>query len=644
MSTALAPAAPVAPAPQAPRSAVPWARLWRLALALWRATPVHAGVYAVLFVCSQVFLLAALLLPWKLITVMATGAVPGFVPAAWAGATARELVWAFAVGAVLALVLYGVFELVMARVARHGSGGILQRNDKVVLFDRYDRHAAALYRYFLRCQAAALVLVVIAVCLGWLYPLVLGGLAVYLALGAAFVYRVRPRYATTAPDPGLTPGLMGNAWWGAGVIFVVAWVVWDYLRSTLPPLWQVFVCLLMLRQALVLTAFMYHTQRLFTAEVGKAEALFLRDVVWQPVQVAAHDLMDWAEPARRQAWVRDVLVNHAGLAAGVGANMAVNVVECTPAENARVLFVVAVCGPAEPGAGAARAVQSASECEGEGGAEGEGEASSRPSPQAFLIKLFHEARKDRAQHEQDVLQHAQPHWPAPVLLAAPRVQGLQCLVYGWDAAAQVLAGRERTASYVGLREAFLACEPPADLVERYGRSRPHLAGRLGAVNLQRLSALAPPGTEPVWAQLQVLWQPLCAAVQALPGQVMLPSLTSYRVDRVYGVPLVRNWMHWLWEPVGCGWPVKTADDVFEAALATARATRPALATVQASQLRLAAVAYEFERHWRSRNFKDAVALADALLAAAQAVLTPTAPEAAPRPAAALQTEPSQTTA
>ena len=625
MSTTVTSAAPAQPT----RPAVPWRRLGRLALALWRATPVHAGVYAMLFVCSQLFLLAALLLPWKLLTVMATGAVPGFVPAAWAGATVRELVWAFAVGAVFALLLYGVSELVMARVARHGSGGILLSNDKVVLFDRYDRHAAGLYRYFLRCQAAALAVAVIAVCLAWLYPLVLCGLAVYLVLGAVFVYRVRPRFAATAPDPGLTPGLMGNAWWGAGFIFVVGWVVWDYLHSTLPPLWQVFVCLLMLRQALVLTAFMYQSQRLFTAEVSKAEALFLRDVVWQPAQVAAHDLMDWAEPTRRQAWVREALVGHAGLAA----DAVVKVVECTPAENARVLFVVAVCMPSTP----AEAVvpEEASEESG-----GESEGGSGPQ-RAFLLKLFHEARKDRAQHEQDVLQHAQPHWPGPALLAAPKVQGLQCLVYGWDAGAQVLAGRERSASYVGLREAFLACEPPTDLVERYGRSRPHLADRLAALNLQRLSALAPPGGEQVWAQLQAVWQPLCEAVRALPGQVVLPTLTNYRVDRVCGVPLVRNWMHWLWEPVGCGWPVKTADDVFEAALAKALATRPELATVQAGQMRLAAVAYEFERHWRLRSFKDAVALADALLAAAQDVLTPTAPAAAPLPAVALQAEPSE---
>jgi len=187
----------------------------------------------------------------------------------------------------------------------------------------------------------------------------------------------------------------------------------------------------------------------------------------------------------------------------------------------------------------------------------------------------------------------------------------------------------------------LACEPPKDLVERYGRSRPHLADRLAALNLQRLSALAPPGGEQVWAQLQAVWQPLCEAVRALPGQVVLPTLTNYRVDRVCGVPLVRNWMHWLWEPVGCGWPVKTADDVFEAALAKALATRPALATLQASQLRLAAVAYEFERQWRTRSFKDAVVLADALLATAQAVLALTAPAAAPLPAGALQAEPSE---
>jgi hypothetical protein len=86
------------------------------------------------------------------------------------------------------------------------------------------------------------------------------------------------------------------------------------------------------------------------------------------------------------------------------------------------------------------------------------------------------------------------------------------------------------------------------------------------------------------------------------------------------VPLVRNWMHWLWEPVGCGWPVKTGDDVLGAALAKASAVRPAVAAVQVRQMRLAAVAYEFERHWRARGFKDAVAVADALLAAAQAVL------------------------
>lgn len=556
-------------------------RLGRLGRGLLCTTPGHAVAYCVLFVFSQTFLLAALLLPWKLLTMMVTDTMPSFVPQVWDMMSVREVVLALAVGALGALLCFGATELAMARVASHGSRDVLERNDKVVLFEGYGQHAVALYRQFLRGLAAAVVVLLILLVLAFLYPLVCGSLLFYLIWGGVLV-RWRAGRKKASADLALTPGLSGTAWWVGGGIFVMTLVVWDHWYERLPSWMVVFACLLLARQVLVLSAVVYSAGDLFARQAHKAEALFLRNTTWKPVRRAVSDFMAMAEPERRQVWLREVLAPWLP-----SCDVMVTVTECAPSDQAQILlFVVRV------------------------------ELESR-LPSAFFVKIFNTTRQDRAQHEQDVLRHAQAHWPAPHLLATEQVQGFSCLVYAWDFEAVLLSGPVRTAGFAEVRDALLACEPPNDLLARYGRSRPHLAERLAEVNWSELACVVMPGQDDGCQKLQELWPRLLDCVRHLPGQVMISGLPSYRLDRVCGKLLVRNWAHWVWEPVGAGWPVRTTDAQFEAALSKARTSRPALKAVGVHQVRLAALVFEFDRLWRKHDYMPLMQLIPALLLVAR---------------------------
>lgn len=551
---------------------VKYGRLLRLTTALLWATPWLGFAYTVLFVLSQVALLAALLLPWKLLTVLATGVVPGFISQMWPGVTVKDLVFALGGGAYVAFGVFGGAELLMARVARSGSQAILARNDKVVLFDGYEKHAAALFRNFLRAFAAASATVLIGLGLLWLYPLLLLCLLSYLGLGWAYLER-RSSPLLEESDGAVTPGVAASAWWSIGFIYAMAWVIFDYWFSTLPAMLTVFMCLLMLRQALVLCGLVYRVHGLFARQLDKAEALFLRDVPWQASRRASDDFLRFAERDQRQVWVGDVLKDLVR-----DPNASVSIVECTSSDNGHVLTVVVRC------------------------------ESSNRVPAAYLLRLFHASKKSRALHEQEMLQHARGFWPAPLLVAAHKLQGHSCLVYAWDSQAQLMEGAARRACLPALRTALLACEPPKALVARYARSRRGLVERLDAVRWSELESVVLPSAPDICMVAQQFWPALCDAVRRMPGQVLIPNLHSYRIDQVGDKLLLRNWSNWLWEPVGAGWPVRTTVEEFDLALRQARLYRPELQAVGGRQARLMALAFEFERLWRAQMCVGAVQL------------------------------------
>src|SRR5690606_7903040 len=97
--------------------------------------------------------------------------------------------------------------------------------------------------------------------LAFAYPLLLLALASYLC-GGLLVALWRRQAGPPAVQPVLSPELAANLWWGLGFLYAVGWVTADHWRGEMPGFIVAFISLLLLRQAIVLSAQIYRTHAL----------------------------------------------------------------------------------------------------------------------------------------------------------------------------------------------------------------------------------------------------------------------------------------------------------------------------------------------------------------------------------------------
>jgi len=537
---------------------------------LLRTTPVHAALCVLFSIVSQIALLAAILLPWNLLIVLSTDALPRLLPTFLRGYAGRELVIILSAGALTAFLLYALCEACISHVCSHGSRSILSRHQKTGLFGSHRQQAATLYRRLLRSVAAAVSCAFIALWLAFFYPLLLLALATYLC-GGFFVAKWRENTPPTILEPFQTPELNANAWWGLGFLYAVSWVVADYWRGALPDTTVIFISLLLVRQALILCAQINRTHRLLNNQRNKVGALFLVDVPWQPVAREDSDFQALLEPERRLGWVSELLSRRLG---PFDAELAL---QCRPADSGRIIYVTA---------------------------SGEQENEEK----SFLVKLYHASREELAHHEKEILQVAGERWPAPPLLADHMLGRHPCLVFGWSAKTYWMTAEERTSWLPSIRERLLQCELPVELVNRYDRSHPHLAERLEAVDWQFLETLVPRSSMELFSHLHEQWPALKKMLRGMPRQIVIPRLYQHRIGLVGRNPIICNWSRWRWEPIGAGWPRQSTYEQLRNALEGAAATRRIMRQVTAEQAYLAALFYTFEHLVRSKDFVSALKL------------------------------------
>lgn len=535
------------------------------------ATP-GQGLASVLFsVMSQVALLAALLLPWKLLVVVSANAFPTTLPRFLSAYETRELVLILSLATLAAFLLHIACEAGIGYAARRGAEAVLEKNGKTGLFTGHREQAARLYQRLLRTLGAGACCLLIASWLALAYPLLLLALLLYLAFGLAAV-----RYCSALPlwrKHRPPQDLVSKAWWGGGFLYLVAWVVADYWRGTLPGLATAFIALVLARQALVMSAQILHSLLALNRDRSRMEAIFLAHAPWVPKPQRDGGFQALLEPAASQTWVRDLLSGYEGSRPGPLD------IACRPAEGGKIIYLTAAM------------------------AQGE---------RAYLLKLYHRSSETVAQHEAEALRAATPSWPAPVLLGEHRVEEHICLAFPWHRKMRWMWAAERASWLQVLRGRLLECALPPELVQRYDRSHPSLSQRLQDVDWSFLKAFSTSGeTGALCDALQGRWPDILEALDAMPRQLVLASLDRRMMatDAAGTAPVIYNWTRWRWEPVGAAWPFKR-HSVGELGdiLKKAAAAREDLRGVSTESAMRAALLFEFERRLQSRDFLGALDL------------------------------------
>ena len=522
-------------------------------------TPGSMAASTLSFVMSQILLLAALILPWKLLIFLSSGHFPATLPHFLASYTSRELVVALSAAALLAFLLHILFDAAFGALARRGARQIMERHSKTGLFNNQQHMAVSFYRHMLRVIASMTTCSLVMVALASIYPLMFFALIECFAIGLAGI--AIWRQVPLAPERQPMSGSLGRFWLGGGFLFLTGWIVADYWRGHLPPLTLAFICLLLARQALNFAAQSVQGLKALGRQRSRVDALFLADTPWIPGPRAMDDFQALLASGRREDWIRDILLVHPS-----ERDVRISDVQLRMAEAGKLAYLTATVGNAR---------------------------------QVFLIKLFHRSLDALVQHELEILSVAAPDWPAPFLVGHHQVERHHGLVLGWDRDSRWLDRPQRTSQLSRLRRQLLDCVVPAALVDRYDRSQPHLARRLSKVDWNGLRALVTSGEMLACCEsVEAHWTALLEQVGTLPRQLVLPALPGRMMaSRPDGLPpAICNWSRWRWEPVGSGWPITPEGrKALQSTFAAYEGPRGELVGIDSAMAYRAALLHEMER-------------------------------------------------
>lgn len=551
---------------------------WQWVLGIWRQllriTPRQASTCVLLFIVSQGMLLAALLLPWKLLIILNSDTFPSVLPGFLMSYGTRELILALSTAALVSFLLHLICEAGISYVCGRGARSVINLHRKTGLFNNHRQQAAQLYRRLLRSLAVIAFCILVALWLLLTYPLLFLAFASYLCFGLGLIAADWWRRLSVPPEYRPSSQLLAKAWWGGGFLYAVGWVIGDYWRGDFPGIMIAFISLLLVRQALAFLTQLVQNLLLLLDQRSKVDALFLAETPWVPKAHGSEDFQALLQPTERELWVRRLLAHHTDAAAA-----AIDI-SCRAAEAGQIIYVTARCMDDE-------------------------------AESAFLLKLYHRSNDALAQHEKEILQVANASWPAPRILGDHFIEGHTCFVFKWSPNRRWLNTRERVAELLVLRERLLKCSVPDTLISRYDRSQPSLSRRLQDVDWSLLISLAPSEADKDLCKIvQASWPCILKDLDLQPRQVVLSKLDRRMMSADKSdAPIICNWTRWRWDPVGAGWPFRQRDrEQLRGVLQRASQSRSELRAVDAEQAYNTAMLYEFERCVAARDFVTSLSL------------------------------------
>ncbi len=125
-----------------------------------------------LSLASQVFLLMSILMPLKVIMILASEQIPSFFPELFQGLEIDGFIFFLALLTVLFFILHLIADWCIVVISEKASLKILENNKKVVLFEHQDVFAKNAYRKHIESLADFIFVCVSLLFIGILYPLV----------------------------------------------------------------------------------------------------------------------------------------------------------------------------------------------------------------------------------------------------------------------------------------------------------------------------------------------------------------------------------------------------------------------------------------------------------------------------------------
>jgi len=549
--------------------------------------PVHTVLVIFATLVSQITLLLAFLLPLKVIILLGSNSMPGYLPQSWQELGRENLVIFLAVSAVGFYLLHLMAEKMVGIWAEQGAVRLIERSRKIYLFKNQDRVALLAYQRFSQTLAGVVFIGLALFSIGVIYPdlamIIIGfGFTSYVMLSLVFERSRKFRNSASENISSLMKVL------GAvGFLIAFAFMVADFLKDRPPGFIVAIVSLLLVRQLMNRLAGVVADLSSLFSRRHQINALFFHGKNLEAT-VPRHELDYWGllEMPRRAEWIREMLSSLVGVEPG-----SINCVwQQTGIANV-VAFEVEACNQGEGGLG------------------------------HYFVKLFNNNKSALAQHEASLFsEYAPVRLPSLQFLGTDQIGIYHCNLFGWErthkfSAEDLGAKREEVASRL------ISCEPPAALVERYERSRPLLGQRISLDMVKHLR-LAASGIQQT-NQLNMLerdFEQLRLRLQSLPVQIVNPDMQpDLFICARDGDVRLTHWGRWSLEPVGAGWPVpgRTVSEKdlvrLSEVLAEAREHRKALTSIDDADVRLAALVFSMENFYNRQRYVNALDLLPAVI-------------------------------
>lgn len=519
---------------------------------------------------AQFSIVLAFLLPLKVLMLLGSASIPHYFPDFLKIFDHDSLVLVLCLASVGFYLVYFLAEKIVSIGARRGAAKLLDRNKKVILFEKQDEVASQAYKSYSHSLANGVFVVMIAIFFALYYPLLLVFLFVYVILAFISLSLLHSLGGSVAKSLDSTPGKVVNIAANIGFLSAFVYIVGLFLFGYSPGFLITMVSLILMRQGssrvtavvsgikglysqrLKLNALFFHGH-VFINSLGREQGGF-----WQIIKLGdLKESLSYVLPGKSRDAYKNISIEW--LQNGV----------------TDVVFLVVCFGGKENIFGCDK----------------------------YLVKIFNSNRKSQAMHEATLLSE-NLCVPALKLTSVEEIKGFQCHILNFSGTYKYSESKFFKKEFL---TQMLSIEPQEKIIARYSRSKEPLWERINPDMLERLrsvGALLEKGYEShidSFLKKQGLFSDI---LSGLPLSFVNPDVSKdlVLVDQKDSL-IALHWGRWTLEPVGAGWSLASNEfSNLDKALNNAKRQRSSLVNVSTEQAYLAALAYGFERYFSRQQY------------------------------------------
>lgn len=521
-------------------------------------------------IISQITLLLAFLLPLKVVMLLGSSGMPRYFPDSWQLLDRDPLILFLSAATVVLYLMHLIAESLIGRLTSYGATILLQRSQKLELFENQEDVARKAYLRYSSALSGAIFGVLAIAVLFWLYPAM--GL---LVPGVVLTFFCLAWGACTARDnvqSFLAEHLsdLSSLYSGVGFFLGFAYLVVDFIFLIPPGLIPSIIALLLLRQFFRRTSTLLVDISALFKQRHRLDALFFHGHVFVPQEKLdkQRELWQLLEPTERSSWAAKMLQETVG----------VRVEDLSAGEwlDTGVVDVYAF-----------------------------------QHQHRYMIKLFNKKRLNLARHEAFLLRASvASKLPAPRFLSDTSIEDSACHIFALQGRLRRVSCRPAKKMIGKVWVELVSVLPPSSLVKRYQRSHPSILQRLTEEQLLRLSwVVSDSAKRKIILELAELLPMLKAKLAAMPLAFTNPDMQAsmYVEGDDDSNVVVAHWGRWGIEPLGAMLPAMLHDQAtFEEAMAQVVVSREDVVGATFEEVLLVAHVFELERSLNKQQWQDAV--------------------------------------